>query len=77
MSHPNLDQFLAERTAGEMKQIEEKIYEEVSAGICEFFGADDVTDLTEDQMKQVKEAEITRDRGFLKLGYNLVLKHLR
>ena len=72
-----LDQFLSERTAREMKRIEEEIYKEVSAGICEYFGSDNVKDLSEDQIREVKEAQETRERGFLKLGYNLVLKQLR
>ena len=33
--------------------------------------------LSEDQIKEVKEAQEARERGFLKLGYNLVLKQLR
>ena len=69
-----LDQFLSERTAREMKRIEEEICEEVTAGICEYFGSDNVKDLSEDQIREVKEAQETRERGFLKLGYNLVLK---
>ena len=72
-----LDQFLSERTAREMKRIEEEIYKEVSAGICEYFGSDNVKDLSEKQIKQVREAQEARERGFLKLGYNLVLKQLR
>ena len=72
-----LDQFLSERTAREMKRIEEEIYKEVSAGICEYFGSDNAKDLSEDQIREVKEAQETRERGFLKLGYNLVLKQLR
>ena len=72
-----LDQFLSERTAREMKRIEEEICKEVTAGICEYFGSDNVKDLSEDQIREVKEAQETRERGFLKLGYNLVLKQLR
>tara|TARA_B100000214_G_C23873086_1_gene583610 strand:- start:744 stop:983 length:240 start_codon:yes stop_codon:yes gene_type:complete len=72
-----LDQFLSERTATEMKRIEEEIYKEVSAGICEYFGSDNVKHLSEDQIREVKVAQETRERGFLKLGYNLVLKQLR
>jgi len=72
-----LDQFLSERTATEMKRIEEEIYKEVSAGICEYFASDNVKVLSEDQIREVKEAEEARERGFLKLGYNLVLEQLR
>ena len=72
-----LDQFLSERTAREMKRIEEEIYKEVSAGICEYFASGNVKVLSEDHIREVKEAEEARERGFLKLGYNLVLKQLR
>ena len=77
MHNQTLDQFLSERTAREMKRIEEEICKEVSAGICEYFGSDNVKDLSEDQITEVKEAQETRERGFLKLGYNLVLKQVR
>jgi len=77
MHNQTLDQFLSERTAKEMKRIEEEICKEVSAGICEYFGSDNVRDLSEDQITEVKEAQETRERGFLKLGYNLVLKQVR
>ena len=76
-NNQTLDQFLSERTAQEMKRIEVEIYKEVSAGICEYFGSDNVTDLSEDQIREVKEAQDTRERGFLKLGYNLVLRQVR
>ena len=76
-NNQTLDQFLSERTAREMKRIEEEICKEVSAGICEYFGSDTVRDLSEDQITAVKEAQETRERGFLKLGYNLVLKQVR
>ena len=72
-----LDQFLSERTAREMRRIEEEICKEVTAGICEYFGLDNVKDLSEDQIKVVEEAQEARERGFLKLGYNLVLKQFR
>ena len=72
-----LDQFLSKRTAREMKRIEEEICKEVSAGICEYFGSDNVKNLSKDQIKEVKQAQDARERGFLKLGYNLVLKQLR
>lgn len=77
MNNQTLDQFLSERTAREMKRIEEKIHREVSAGICEYFETDNLVDLTEDQIREVKEAQGARERGFLKLGYNLVLKQIR
>ena len=74
MNDQTLDQFLTERTAKEMKRIEEEIYAEVSDGICAFFGANNVSDLTEDQIEEVSDAQKARDKGFIKLGYNLVLK---
>jgi hypothetical protein len=74
MNDQTLDQFLTERTAKEMKRIEEEIYAEVSDGICAFFGANNVSDLTEDQIEEVSDAQNARDKGFIKLGYNLVLK---
>ena len=77
MNNQTLDQFLSERTATKMKRVEEEIYKEVSAGICEYFGSDNVRDLSKDQIREVKEAQEARERGFLKLGYNLVLKQLR
>ena len=60
-----------------MKKIEEQIYKEVRAAICEFFGVDSVWKLTEEQIKKIQEGHDARGRGFLKLGYNLVLKQLR
>ncbi len=77
MNDQSLDQFLSERTAMEMKRIEEEIQKEVSAGICEYFGSDNLAGLTADQIKEIEEAQESRKRGFLKLGYNLVLKPLR
>ena len=74
MNDQTLDQFLTERTAKEMKRIEEEIYAEVSDGICAFFGANNVSDLTEDQIEEVSDAQNARDKGFIKLGYTLVLK---
>ena len=74
MNDQTLDQFLTERTAKEMKRIEEEIYAEVSDGICAFFGANNVSDLTDDQIEEVRDAQKARDKGFIKLGYNLVLK---
>ena len=77
MSDRKLDDFLADRTASAMKRIEEKIYKEVREGVCEYFCTDSIRNLTDDQNKQIKEAQEARDKGFLKLGYNLVLKQLR
>tara|TARA_E500000331_G_C16994421_1_gene599216 strand:- start:52 stop:285 length:234 start_codon:yes stop_codon:yes gene_type:complete len=74
MSDQTLDQFLADRTAEAMKRIEGEIFAEVKEGICVFFGADALSDLTEDQIDQVIGAQKARDKGFIKLGYNLVLK---
>ena len=77
MNNQILDNFLTERSAKVMKNIEKEIHKEVSEGICEFFGIGDITKLNEDQIDQVINAQETRDRGFLKLGYNLVLKQLK
>ena len=77
MSDRKLDDFLADRTFSAMKRIEEKIYKEVREGVCEYFGTDSIRKLKEDQIKQINEAQEARDKGFLKLGYNLVLKQLR
>ena len=77
MSDRKLDDFLADRTASAMKRIEEKIYKEVREGVCEYFDTDSIRKLKEDQIKQINEAQEARDKGFLKLGYNLVLKQLR
>ena len=74
MSDQTLDQFLVDRTAEAMKRIEGEIFAEVREGICVFFGADALSDLTEDQIDQVIGAQKARDKGFIKLGYNLVLK---
>mgnify|MGYP003342181375 CR=1 FL=1 len=52
----------------------DEIYAEVRDGICTYFGADNLSDLTEDQFKVVSDAQKARDKGFIKLGYNLVLK---
>ena len=76
MNNQTLDQFLSERTAKEMKRIEEEVYKEVSVGICEYFSSDKLADLTENQIMEIKEAQKGRERGFVKLGYNLVLKQL-
>ena len=77
MSDRKLDDFLADRSASAMKRIQEKIYKEVKEGVCEYFSTDSIRKLKEDQIKQINEAQEARDKGFLKLGYNLVLKQLR
>ena len=74
MEHQTLDQFLAERTAAKMKRIEDEIYAEVRDGIFAYFGANNLSDLTEDQIEEVSDAQKARDKGFIKLGYNLVLR---
>ena len=77
MNNQILDVFLTKRSAKVMESIQEKIYKEVREGICEYFGVEDITELNKDQIEQVINAQETRDRGFLKLGYNIVLKHLK
>ena len=77
MSNEILDDFLTKRSAKVMESIQEEIYKEVREGICEYFGIGDIMELNEDQIDQVINAQETRDRGFLKLGYNLVLKQLK
>jgi hypothetical protein len=76
MNNKNLDDFLTDRSAKAMKSIEEEIYKEVREGICEYFGIRDMTELNEDQIDQLINAQEKRDRGFLKLGYKLVIKKL-
>lgn len=76
MSGKNLDDFLADCTASAMRQIEKNIFKEVSRGVCEYFGTDSISKLKDDQIKQIEEAQEARKKGFLKLGYNLVLKQL-
>jgi hypothetical protein len=77
MSDRKLDDFLVKRTAAAMERIEEEIYKEVREAICEHFGVISIRNLTDDQVKQIKDAKKARDKGFLRLGYNLVLKQLR
>jgi hypothetical protein len=76
MNNKNLDDFLTDRSAKVMKSIEEEIHKEVREGICEYFGIGDITELNEHQIDQLINAQENRDRGFLKLGYNLVIKKL-
>jgi hypothetical protein len=77
MNDKKLDDFLVKRTAAAMERIEEEIYKEVREAICEHFGVISIRNLTDDQVKQIKDAKKARDKGFLRLGYNLVLKQLR
>ena len=77
MNNQILDDFLTKRSAKVMENIQEEIYKEVREGICEYFGIGDITELNENQIDQVINVQKTRDRGFLKLGYNLVLKQLK
>jgi len=77
MSNEILDDFLTKRSAKVMESIQEEIYKEVREGICEYFGIGDITELNDGQIDQVINAQETRDRGFLKLGYNMVLKQLK
>ena len=77
MNDKKLDDFLVKRTAAAMERIEEEIYKEVREAICEHFGVVSIRNLTNDQVKQIKEAIEARDKGFLRLGCNLVLKQLR
>ena len=77
MNNQILDDFLTKRSAKVMENIQEEIYKEVRDGICDYFGIGDITELNKGQIDQVINAHETRDRGFLKLGYNLVLKQLK
>jgi len=77
MNNQILDDFLSKRSAKVMKTIEEEIYKEVREGICEYFGIGQINELNKDQTDQIISAQETRERGFLKLGYNLVLKQLK
>ena len=77
MQDNKLDEFLANRTALAMKRIEEEIYKEVRAGVCEYFSIDSIRKLNDAQITQIKKAQEAREKGFLKLGYNLVLKQLK
>ena len=77
MKNQILDDFLSERSAVVLKNIEVEIHKEVLEGICEYFGIGQIEELNKDQTDQIINAQETRDRGFLKLGYNLVLKQLK
>ncbi len=77
MKDKKLDEFLTNRTALAMKRIEEEIYKEVRAGVCEYFNIDSIRKLNDAEIQQIKKAQEAREKGFLKLGYNLVLKQLR
>jgi hypothetical protein len=77
MNNQILDDFLTKRSAKVMESIQEEICKEVREGICDYFGIENITELNEDQVDQVINAQENRDRGFLKLGYNLVIKQLK
>lgn len=77
MVDKSLDDFLSEQTAPAMKVIEDKIHAEVTGKICEYFGINAINELNEDQISAIKEAQVLREKGFIKLGYNLVLQRLR
>ena len=77
MSDRKLDDFLVKRTAAAMERIEKEIYKEVRGAVCEHFGVVSIRNLNDDQVKQIKEAKDARDKGFLSLGYKLVLEQLR
>ena len=77
MKNQILDDFLSDRSAVVMKNIEGEIHKEVLEGICEYFGIGQIEELNKDQTDHIINAQETRDRGFLKLGYNLVLKQLK
>ena len=57
MSDRKLDDFLVKRTAAAMERIEEEIYKEVRGAVCEHFGVVSIRNLTDDQVKQIKEAK--------------------
>ena len=77
MSDKKLDDLIVKRTAAAMERIEQEIYKEGREASCEHFWVVSIRNLSDDQVKQIKEAKRERDKGFLKLGYNLVLKKLR
>ena len=77
MADKSLDDFLSAQTAPAMKIIEDRIHAEVTAKICKYFGINAIDELSEDQITEVKKAQDSREKGFIKLGYNLVLQRLR
>ena len=77
MAYQGLDDFLSEQTAPAMKIIEDRIHAEVAQRICEYFGINAIEELNESQIGVIKEAQNSRQKGFIKLGYNLVLQRLR
>ena len=77
MAEQGLDDFLTETTATEMKRIEDEIHAEVNGKICEYYGINAIDELNEGQIRAVREAEDLRSKGFIKLGYKLVLQELR
>ena len=58
MNDQTLDQFLTERTAKEMKRIEEEIHAEVNDGICAFLAQ--ITYLISPTTKLRKSATLKR-----------------
>ena len=76
MAGQGLDNFLTEKTSSEMQRIEEEIRAEVEEKICCYFGVPSTDELNEGQIREVREAEASRKKGFIKLGYNLVLREL-
>ena len=57
MNNQILDDFLTKRSAKVMESIQEEIYKEVREGICEYFGKGDITELKDDQIDQVINAQ--------------------
>ena len=76
MAYQGLDNFLTEQTSSEMKRMEEIIRAEVEEKICCYFGVLSTDELNQGQIMEIREAEGSRKKGFIKLGYNLVLKEL-
>ena len=75
MAGQGLDNFLTEQTSSEMKRIEE----DTSGGRRENLLLLRRTLYRRTQRrpnKEVREAEASRKKGFIKLGYNLVLREL-
>ena len=64
MEDKKLDEFLANRTPLAMKRIEEEIYKEVRAGVCEYFNIDSIRKLNDAQIKQIKKPKKLVKRVF-------------
>lgn len=77
MLKQDFEEFVSKGTESKMKLIEEEIFNEVSNKICEYFGTRDITDLTEKQLAQIETAENKKHRGFLKLGYKLIIRQCK